>query len=81
MLAKAIMLNAWAISVFFLRFWKRTRDRLFLWFAMAFLLLGIEWLGISAVNDARFHLYLIRLLAFLMIIYAIWEKNRGKSRV
>lgn len=76
------MLNAWAISVFFLRFWSTTRDRLFGCFAGAFLLLGFERIAMRAFADEfRFYVYLIRLGAFLLILFAIWEKNRrGRNR-
>ena len=83
MLVGAIMLNAWAISLFFLRFWKRTRDRLFGWFAVAFLLMGIERIISAATlpGEAHFHVFLLRLAAFLMIIFAILDKNRRSSKV
>lgn len=81
MLSGAIMLNAWAISLFFLRFWKKTRDRLFAWFAVAFILLGIERVTTVALpGESHFHVYLIRLAAFLVIIFAILEKNRQRDR-
>ena len=77
MLAGAIMVCAWAIALFFLRFWKRTHDRLFAFFAPAFLLLGIERVVIVSVEvETRPFIYLIRLLAFLLILFAIWDKNR-----
>lgn len=82
MLAGAIMLNAWAIALFFVRFWKRTRDRLFGWFAVAFLLMGIERISIACLaGESHFHVYLIRLAAFLLIIFAIWDKNRRGRRL
>jgi hypothetical protein len=78
MLAGAIMLNAWAIALFFLRFWKKTRDRLFAWFALAFLLQGIEHVTMVTFSAGADSLvYLIRLCAFLMIFWAIFDKNRG----
>ena len=77
MLAGAIMLNAWAISVFFLRFWRKTNDRFFGWFAAAFILLGLERISMTITpSEAHFHVYLIRLAAFLIIIFAILDKNR-----
>jgi hypothetical protein len=80
MLSGAIMLNAWAISVFFLRFWKKTHDPLFAWFAVAFILLGIERISIVALpGEAYFHVYLIRLAAFLLIIFAIGQKNKSAA--
>ena len=70
-------------SLFFLRFWRRTRDQLFLAFALAFALLGIGHSVISLTEvptEDKSALYLIRLLAFLLILFAIYRKNRpGRS--
>lgn len=66
-------------GLFFLRFWKRTRDGLFLAFAWAFFLLGIgqALLSLAAVPDEeRSLLYLFRLAAFGLILVAILRKNR-----
>jgi hypothetical protein len=65
-------------GLFFLRFWRRTRDGLFRTFALAFWLLGLNWLLLAAVekDEVRPVLYLIRLLAFVMILVGIWQKNR-----
>ena len=66
-------------SLFFLRFWKRTRDGLFLAFAAAFFLLGLgqSLLALANVPDEeRSWLYLIRLVAFALILVAIIRKNR-----
>ena len=62
---------------FFIRFWRKTRDRLFVFFAAAFLPLGVERLAIL-ITSAELHsyCYLIRLAAFLLIIFAILDKNR-----
>ncbi len=82
MLAGAIMVSAWAISVFFLRFWRKTRDRLFGYFAVSFLLLGIERVSILVTEgEARSLVYLIRLGAFLLIIFAIIDKNRRGAKL
>ena len=66
-------------ALFFLRFWRRTRDPLFRSFAGAFFLLGIGQsllaLGGFAVEE-RSWIYLIRLAAFLLILAAIYGKNR-----
>ena len=62
-------------AVFFLRFWRDTRDSLFAFFAAAFLLLAIGRLALSIV-EPREVLYLLRLAAFVMIIVAIVMKNR-----
>ena len=66
-------------GLFFLRFWSRTRDGLFLAFAFAFWLLGLNQ-GLIALTDMpveeRTPLYLLRLAAFGLIIVSIWKKNR-----
>lgn len=66
-------------ALFFLRFWRRTREELFLAFALAFLLLGIGQAALDLANiptEERGSLYLLRLLAFLLILAAIYRKNR-----
>ena len=67
-------------AVFFLRFWKRTRDVLFLAFAGAFLLMGIAQ-GLLALGgfpvEERSWIYLIRLAAFMLILLAVFGKNHS----
>jgi hypothetical protein len=67
------------VGLFFLRFWRRTRDRLFLIFAAAFLLMGLNWLLLATIGREETHtaLYLIRLVAFVLIIIGIVDKNRS----
>ena len=70
-------------GLFFLRFWRKTRDRLFAIFAIAFWLMGVNWLALSFTDpDYEFRpaRYLLRLLAFVLIICAIMEKNRAGRR-
>ncbi|HEX8556449.1 MAG TPA: DUF5985 family protein [Sphingomonas sp.] len=66
-------------GLFFLRFWRRTGDRLFLAFAVAFWLLGGSQALLTATRtiiEDRSWIYLIRLSAFLLILAAIVGKNR-----
>lgn len=66
-------------SLFFLRFWSRTRDPLFIAFALAFALLGANEAVLSLANiptENRGPVFLIRLVAFALIIAAIARKNR-----
>lgn len=69
-------------ALFFLRFWRGSGDRLFAMFAAAFLLLTIQRvllaLQVSLLEDEVWS-YVIRLVAFLLILFAIVEKNRGGS--
>jgi len=69
-----------AIGVFFLRYWKRSRDRLFLMFAFAFWMYAANRVGLALLDDAhegRVWLYGLRLCAFLLIVIAIIDKNRN----
>jgi hypothetical protein len=68
-------------GTFFLRFWRKTHDRLFLIFALAFWLLGINWLALTLTRADELHtyLYLTRLAAFILIIFGIVDKNRAKA--
>ena len=66
-------------GLFFLRFWKRTHDGLFLAFAVAFWLLGLNQALLTLTNipvEERSPLYLLRLAAFAIILVSIWVKNR-----
>jgi len=78
-LSGAVVMGFWLAGLFFLRFWKRTHDELFLAFTLAFWLLGLGQ-ALLAFSDVlveeRSWLYLIRLTAFVLILGAIWRKNR-----
>lgn len=77
----AIAMGFSVCAIFFLRFWARTKDGLFLAFALAFLLLAIcqaltTVLGLPL--EERSWIYLLRLAAFTLLIGAILAKNMGK---
>jgi uncharacterized membrane protein HdeD (DUF308 family) len=84
LLLGAIAMACLTIGLFFLRFWKKTRDRFFLFFAVAFGLEGVNRaiLGLSInSNENEPIIYLVRLLSFVLILIAIVDKNRvNKSR-
>jgi Na+/melibiose symporter-like transporter len=68
-------------ALYFVKYWRATSDRLFLTFAGAFALLGANWavLAFSQTSDeTRHYLYVIRLLAFSVIVLGIFDKNRGR---
>jgi hypothetical protein len=72
---------SFAIGLFFLRYWSSTRDRFFLYFAAAFWLEAVNRGAMALMrnwNDDSNPLFFIRLLAYLLIMFAIWEKNRGR---
>lgn len=74
----AITMGFMVVSIFFLRFWRRTRDWFFLVFAAAFLLLAVNQALTTLLGlpfEERSWLYLLRLAAFVIIIAAIVRKN------
>jgi hypothetical protein len=79
-LGGVIFAGSLVASLFFLRFWVRSRDRLFAIFALAFAVLGVNRLVLVVLdesNEARTYVYLVRLLAFVLIAVAIVDKNRS----
>jgi MFS family permease len=75
--------SAWAAGLFFLRFWYESRDRLFAFFGIAFWMMATSWalLGlISPTEERRPYIYGLRLVAFLLIIAAMVDKNRARDR-
>jgi hypothetical protein len=78
------MLTAFSasISLFFLKFFRESRDRLYLFFSAAFGVLTFDWLAralLSPRHESQHYLFLIRLLAFLLIIAGIAAKNRSSK--
>jgi len=81
-LSGAAALGFFACGLFFLRFWRRTHEQLFLAFALSFTLFGIGQTVIALAQvptEEKGALYLIRLLAFLLILFAIYRKNRPST--
>ncbi|HYD14647.1 MAG TPA: DUF5985 family protein [Allosphingosinicella sp.] len=78
-LSGAITMGFLVAGLLFLRFWHRTRESLFAWFAVAFWLLGLAQalLALSVVPvEERSWLYLVRLAAFVLILVSVWRANR-----
>ena len=76
----AVAMGCTVVAVFFLRFWQQSRDRLFLRFAAAFFTLALSYalLGLlTFATEWRLYVFVVRLLAFCMILYGIFEKNRS----
>lgn len=73
-------------AVFFLRFWRETRERLFAFFSLAFLGLGATWLGLAIINHPadeaqQEYAYVVRLVAFVILLIGIIDKNRRSGRL
>ena len=83
LLTGALAMGYLVAATFFLRFWRQTRDRLFGIFALAFFMLAGQRVALSLLDPTRgseslTHLYVIRLAAFLCILGAIVDRNRGR---
>ena len=78
LIAGAIGMGSFVIALFFLRFWRSTGDRFFLYFSLSFAIEALHRI-VSALmfddaEDTPLH-YLVRLLAYGLILWAILEKN------
>lgn len=82
-LSGALVVLSLVPAVFFAVSWRRTGDRFFLIFTLAFTLLAAEraMLGVFDVPESPLlSIYLVRLVGFLLIIAAIVDKNRSTLR-
>ena len=79
----AVTLGYLLAGTFFLKFWRKTRDRLFLAFGVAFGLLSVNQIlamAIDAGNENVVYAYLLRVLGFVLILVAIADKNISVRR-
>lgn len=77
-LAGAVTMGFVTAALFFLRFWRKTGDRLFVAFAAGFALLAANQLlaaVIEAGGERTPFVYTLRVLGFLLILWAIVDKN------
>ena len=66
-------------AAFFLKFWRQTRDFLFLAFGAAFIIEGINRISLLFLerpDEGHPSTYIVRFVAFLLILAAIINKNR-----
>jgi Family of unknown function (DUF5985) len=74
------MVAALVIGLFFIRYWRQTRDRLFLGFAAGFFAFSLSRLILAFLeenDEGELWVYTFRLLAFALILAAIIDKNRS----
>jgi hypothetical protein len=79
----AITLGWFVAALFFVRFWRETRDRLFLIFAISFVILALTRIVMVILNpegDEHNHIYWLRLAAYCLILIAIVDKNVRADR-
>lgn len=66
-------------ALFFLRYWRIGRERLFLFLSLAFVAFSASWAALAMIIPSYEHrsaVYLLRLLAFAAIMIGIADKNR-----
>jgi hypothetical protein len=81
-LTGAIAMASFVAALFFLRFWRTTRDRFFLYFALSFAIEGANRLALGLLlgaNEDGALFYSVRVVAYGLIVLAIWQKNRPRS--
>ncbi|MGE3536149.1 MAG: DUF5985 family protein [Candidatus Tectimicrobiota bacterium] len=79
LLLGAIAMASLVAALFFLRFWRDTRDRFFLFFAIAFLVEAVNRVAMGMTVASQEHeplVYAVRLVTYGLIIAAIVDKNR-----
>ncbi|MGZ8288033.1 MAG: DUF5985 family protein [Telluria sp.] len=83
-LVGAIAMASLVIAMVFMRYWRNTGDRFFLWFALSFAIEGAHRIYSSMASamleDSALH-YIIRLVAYGLILWAIFEKNWPRRKM
>ncbi len=78
-LSGAIAAATFIVGLFFLRFYKKIDDRFFLYLAIAFWIFSLErFILVFTQSSGEYYsmIYLIRLSGFIIITFAIVDKNR-----
>jgi hypothetical protein len=78
-LTGAIAVASLLAGLIFLRFWRQSRDRFFLYFALSFALEGLNRIALGMLTTLKEDnplLYSVRVVAYGLIVLAIWQKNR-----
>ncbi|MGH9549421.1 MAG: DUF5985 family protein [Terriglobales bacterium] len=78
----ATMMAEIGIVVFFLKYWYETKDRLFILFACAFIVMAVSqgvFCLFGAASEFAPYGYYLRLAAFVLIIFGIVEKNMTRT--
>ncbi|TFZ09005.1 hypothetical protein EZ216_02035 [Ramlibacter humi] len=78
MLAGATILANAVVGLFFFRYWRNTRDSFFLLFAASFWIEAANRMALALVvgNELEPVFYMVRVIAYGLIVVAIVQKNR-----
>jgi hypothetical protein len=75
----AVAMAAAALGLIFLRYWRDSRDRFFLFFALSFFVQALNRVLVALAptpQEASPWHYGVRFLAYVLIVLAILDKNR-----
>jgi hypothetical protein len=78
----AIAAACFAVGLCFLRYWHSTRDRLFLFFMLSFWIEAANRVHMALTaswNESEPSHYIVRLASYVLIVLAIWDKNRPRK--
>ena len=77
-----IAIGSFVVGLFFLRFWRSSGDRFFLFLMLSFWIEAANRADMALSRtwneDSPVH-YSIRLLSYGLILVAIWDKNRPRG--
>jgi Family of unknown function (DUF5985) len=79
LLAGMVSMGSLVAGFVFLRYWRRSRDRLFMYFCIAFFVDAAVRVGqalLTVPSEHEAFIYLPRLATFALIAWAIVDKNR-----
>ncbi len=77
----AIGMGSLIVALFFFRYWRSTRDTFFLYFSLSFLIESANRLalGLLVASELEPVFYMVRIVAYGLIVVAILQKNRKRS--
>ncbi len=81
LLSGAIAMASLIIAMFFLHFWTRTRDRFFIFFSLSFFIQSLNrvlMVLLPGATESSVLFYSIRVFSYLLILFAVLDKNRSK---
>lgn len=76
----AVAMAAFIAGLFFLRYWRTTRESLFLCFSIGFWLIAANWTIPSLAAGLETYAHVLRFLGFAVIAYGVFAKNRSPAR-
>ena len=83
LLLGGIAVGCLAVGLFFLRYWRSSGDRFFMFFMLSFWIEALNRVHLAVntawTEESSVH-YVVRLVSYGLIVVAIWDKNRRRDR-